>query len=137
MNATATDRLVTPDELAQTLHTYSGTLDPIPWDDLDEPTRRRLQTQARRTIERLNDRRLTHPQRHAIQRLKSAAREIAEDTATAIDEALADLHGDEHSNAGSRAVLDLIQRLDDDGHIDIVAGASPLEEALRRARDAS
>lgn len=134
MDDVAIDPLVTPRELAQTLHAYSGTPDPIPWDDLDEPSRRCLEMQARRAIERLNDRRLTDPQRYAIQRLKSAAREIGEEAASAVDEALADLHGGERTDAGKRALLDLIQRLDDDGHVDLIAGSSPVEHALRRYR---
>lgn len=129
------ETLVTPDELAATLHAYAGTPDPIPWELLDDASRRRLVIQARRTLERLGDRRLADPHRHAIAKLKSAAREISEDASSAVEDALSELNGGLRTDSGKRAILDLIQRLDDDGHIDLIAGATPIENALRRARD--
>lgn len=131
---TLVDSVVTPLELATTLHAFAGTPDPIPWDDLDPATRRRLETQARRALDRLGDRRLTDPHRHALAKLRSAAREISDDAHTAVEDALAELHGDEHTDAGARAVLGLIQRLDDAGLVDLVAGTAPLDDALRRAQ---
>lgn len=130
MPDSAIDTPVTAEELAAVITAYDNGK---PCADPDAEKRRR-EIQARRVLARLNDRRITDAQRHAIQRLESAAREIADDAGAAVDEALAELHGLERSDSGRAAILALIQRLDDDGHVDLIAGTSPIENALRRYR---
>lgn len=129
-----TEAPVTADELARTLHTFVGTPSPIPWDDLDDATKRRLTHQARRALEHLSTRRMTDAHKLALARLRNAADSIAESTHEAVDEALRDagLRDDDVRRDGWKQGLRyVIEELDAHGISDTIGGATRLDDALR------